>query len=77
MRRTAIAVVALAVAGGTLTAGILGAVVSVPLVAVAWAVFSRLRTLDPPMEADEADDEVRPQPDEPRAADADDEVDAR
>lgn len=53
-------VVALAVAGGTLTAGILGAVVSVPLVAVAWAVFSRLRTLDPPMEADDADDEVGP-----------------
>ncbi|ADG74921.1 protein of unknown function UPF0118 [Cellulomonas flavigena DSM 20109] len=49
-------VVALAVTAGTLTAGILGAVISVPLVAVAWAVFSRLRTLDPPMEEDE--DEV-------------------
>lgn len=46
-------VVALAVTAGTLTAGILGAVISVPLVAVAWAVFSRLRTLDPPMEEDE------------------------
>ncbi len=56
-------VIALAVAAGTLTAGILGAVVSVPLVAVCWAVFSRLRTLDPPMDAptDEAtvdDDDV-------------------
>ncbi|GEA82953.1 MAG: AI-2E family transporter [Cellulomonas sp.] len=54
-------VVALAVAGGTLTAGILGAVVSVPLVAVAWAIFSRLRTLDPPMTVDEADDGMGPQ----------------
>ncbi len=42
-------VVALAVTAGTLTAGILGAVISVPLVAVAWAVYSHLRTLDPPM----------------------------
>ena len=46
-------VVALSVTAGTLTAGILGAVIAVPLVAVAWAVFSRLRTLDPPMEDDE------------------------
>ncbi|WP_435736118.1 AI-2E family transporter [Cellulosimicrobium sp. PMB13] len=43
-------VVALAVTAGTLLAGILGAVVSVPLVAVAWAVFSKLRHKDPPME---------------------------
>lgn len=40
--------VALTVTAGTLTAGILGAVVSVPLVAVAWAIFARMRTLDPP-----------------------------
>ncbi|WP_372592734.1 AI-2E family transporter [Actinotalea sp.] len=40
--------VALAVTAGTLVAGILGAVISVPLVAVAWAVFSRLRTIEPP-----------------------------
>lgn len=53
-------VVALAVTTGTLTAGILGAVVSVPLVAVAWAVFSHLRTVDPPMGADAVDDEVKP-----------------
>jgi predicted PurR-regulated permease PerM len=45
-------VVALAVTAGTLVAGILGAVVSVPLVAVAWAVFSKLRHKDPPMEED-------------------------
>ena len=50
-------VVALAVTAGTLTAGILGAVISVPLVAVAWAIFSRLRTLDPPMEDEDEDDE--------------------
>ncbi|MBO0920918.1 AI-2E family transporter [Cellulomonas sp. zg-ZUI222] len=51
-------VVALSVTAGTLTAGILGAVISVPLVAVAWAVFSRLRTLDPPMDEDvTADDD--------------------
>ncbi|MDO8107532.1 AI-2E family transporter [Isoptericola sp. b441] len=41
-------VVALSVTAGTLVAGILGAVVAVPLVAVAWTVFSRLRTVDPP-----------------------------
>jgi predicted PurR-regulated permease PerM len=43
-------VIALVVTGGTITAGILGAVISVPLVAVAWAVFSKLRRLDPPLE---------------------------
>ena len=46
-------VVAIAVTAGTLLAGILGAVVSVPLVAVAWSVFSKLRHKDPPM-----DDEI-------------------
>lgn len=51
-------VVALAVAGGTLTAGILGAVIAVPLVAVAWSVFSRLRPLEPELEEeDDPDDE--------------------
>ncbi|MCG2800807.1 MAG: AI-2E family transporter [Cellulomonas sp.] len=43
-------VVALTVTAGTLTAGILGAVISVPLVAVAWAIFSRMRTMDPPLD---------------------------
>ncbi|MCM0638270.1 AI-2E family transporter [Cellulomonas wangsupingiae] len=51
-------VVALSVTAGTLTAGILGAVIAVPLVAVAWAVFSRLRTLDPPMDQDEDEEDV-------------------
>lgn len=46
-------VVALAVAAGGLTAGIFGAVIAVPLVSVSWAVFSRLRRLDPPMGASE------------------------
>jgi predicted PurR-regulated permease PerM len=45
-------VIALVVTAGTITAGILGAVISVPLVAVAWAVFAKLRRVDPPMEAD-------------------------
>ncbi len=40
-------VVALAVTAGTLVAGVLGAVISVPLIAVAWSVFSRLRSVDP------------------------------
>lgn len=53
-------VVAIAVTAGTLTAGILGAVIAVPLVSVAWAVFSRLRTLDPPME--ELDDPADHEP---------------
>ncbi|MCL3861926.1 AI-2E family transporter [Actinotalea sp. K2] len=50
--------VALAVTGGTLVAGILGAVISVPLVAVAWAVFSRLRRTDPPTELEDLEDET-------------------
>jgi predicted PurR-regulated permease PerM len=49
-------VIALVVTGGTITAGILGAVISVPLVAVAWAVFAKLRRLDPPMEEQEVPD---------------------
>src|SRR5450756_970602 len=42
--------VALSVTAGTLLAGILGAVVAVPLVSVVWAVFSHLRHADPPTE---------------------------
>jgi len=41
-------VVALVVTAGTLVAGILGAVIAVPLVAVSWSVFSLLRYTDPP-----------------------------
>lgn len=51
-------VIALTITAGTLTAGILGAVISVPLVAVAWAVFSKLRTVDPPMDEDEEDESL-------------------
>ena len=58
-------VVALVVTSGTLLAGILGAVIAVPIAAVAWSVFSLLRTVDPPTdfsqldrEADEAIEEV-------------------
>ncbi len=53
-------VVALAVTGGTLTAGILGAVIAVPLVSVAWAIFSRFHETDPPMAEDEAAEGVEP-----------------
>ena len=54
-------VIALSVTAGTLIAGILGAVIAVPLVAVCWAIFSRLRTLDPPMEEEDDDaSEVEP-----------------
>jgi predicted PurR-regulated permease PerM len=54
-------VVALSVTAGTLTAGILGAVIAVPLVSVAWAVFSQLRQPEPPeVDADEVTDAVEP-----------------
>lgn len=43
-------VIGLVVASGTLLAGIIGAVVSVPLVAVIWSIFSHLRK--PPEELD-------------------------
>ncbi|MDR1427443.1 MAG: AI-2E family transporter, partial [Bifidobacteriaceae bacterium] len=36
-------VVAVAVVGGTLLSGIVGAVAAVPVVSVVWAVYSRLR----------------------------------
>lgn len=49
--------VALSVTAGTIVAGILGAVIAVPLVAVAWAVFSRLRHADPPTDFDHAEDD--------------------
>lgn len=46
-------VVALSVTAGTLVAGILGAVIVIPIVAVLWAVYAKLRNLDPPMTTDE------------------------
>lgn len=59
-------VIAVVVTAGTLTAGILGAVIAVPLVAVAWAVFSKLRRMDPPMDEEqeaESDEDVEyPEP---------------
>lgn len=71
--------VALAVTAGTLVAGILGAVISVPLVAVAWAVFARLRRLDPPTDFSELDKAVDPSPDDPVDDDVEEtaEVEAR
>ncbi|GAB2594431.1 hypothetical protein GCM10027067_01570 [Pseudactinotalea suaedae] len=45
--------VALSVTSGTLVAGILGAVIIIPIVAVIWAVYAKLRHLDPPMNTDE------------------------
>jgi predicted PurR-regulated permease PerM len=56
-------VIALVVTTGTLTAGILGAVIAVPLVAVAWAIFSKLRRIEPAMDdeqAAESDEDVEP-----------------
>jgi predicted PurR-regulated permease PerM len=43
--------VALVVTTGTLLSGIVGAVVAVPLIAVAWAVYAKLRNVDPPLSA--------------------------
>lgn len=48
-------VVALGVTSGTVVGGILGAVIAVPLIAVAWSVFSTLRTEPPDEEADDED----------------------
>jgi len=56
--------VAIAVAGGTLIAGILGAVIAVPLVAVAWSVFSRLRTVEPPTPQEELQALIDGEPDD-------------
>jgi predicted PurR-regulated permease PerM len=56
-------VIALVVTAGTLSAGILGAVIAVPLVAVAWAIFSKLRRMEPPMDEQqvaESDEDVEP-----------------
>lgn len=51
-------VVAVAVTGGTLVAGILGAVIAVPIISVAWAVFSRLRQVDPPTDFSRIDEDT-------------------
>jgi predicted PurR-regulated permease PerM len=51
-------VIALGVTAGTLVAGILGAVIAVPLIGVAWSVFSLLRHKDPPTDFTRFDDEL-------------------
>jgi predicted PurR-regulated permease PerM len=61
-------VVAIAVFGGTVLSGILGAVVAVPLVAVVWTVFSTLRG-DPPVPLLRAHDSSA-SPDDDAAGDA-------
>lgn len=43
-------VVGIGVAGGTLIAGLLGAVISIPLLASAWAIYQQLHEDDPPYE---------------------------
>lgn len=53
-------VVAIGVAAGTLVAGILGAIIAIPLISVAWAVFSRLRRVDPPTDFDELEEDGEP-----------------
>ena len=59
--------VALAVTGGTLVAGVLGAVVAVPIVSVAWAVFAALRG---PVDDDVPPDHDHPADDDPADDDA-------
>ena len=45
-------VVALGVTAGTFLGGLIGAVVAIPVIAVTWAVFSRLRRKDAPLTDD-------------------------
>ncbi|MGI6785334.1 MAG: AI-2E family transporter [Gleimia sp.] len=45
-------VVGLGVAGGTLLAGLFGAVISIPLIASLWAIYQQLRDEDPPFEGE-------------------------
>ncbi|MEE6273240.1 AI-2E family transporter [Georgenia wangjunii] len=55
-------VVALGVTAGTFLAGLLGAVVAIPLLAVIWAVWSSLHEPDPPMEDPEEPGDTREEP---------------
>ena len=43
-------VVALGVTAGTFLGGLLGAIIAIPILAVAWAVYSALHDTDPPIE---------------------------
>lgn len=45
-------VVGIGVTAGTLLAGIFGAVLSIPLIASAWAIYQQLHEEDPPLEGD-------------------------
>lgn len=45
-------VVALGVTSGTVLGGLFGAVVAIPVIAVTWTVYSRLRTPQPPVTQD-------------------------
>ncbi len=55
-------VVALGVTSGTVVGGILGAIVAVPLIAVAWAVYSTLRKPPDVIPADDEGDDDEPPP---------------
>ena len=55
-------VVAVSVASGTVLAGIIGAVVAVPMVAVAWATYAQLRSSDPLTPEPDAPDPRAPDP---------------
>lgn len=43
-------VVAVGVTAGTFLAGLLGAIIAIPILAVSWAVYSAIRQTDPPLE---------------------------
>ncbi|MPV35755.1 AI-2E family transporter [Georgenia subflava] len=43
-------VVAVGVTAGTFLGGLLGAIIAIPVLAVTWAVYSAVRSVDPPME---------------------------
>src|SRR5690606_11228465 len=45
-------VVALGVTAGTFLAGLLGAIIAIPIIAVIWAVYSALHEPDPPIDGD-------------------------
>lgn len=45
-------VVALGVTAGTFLAGLLGAIIAIPIIAVIWAVYSALHEPDPPIEGE-------------------------
>ena len=72
-------VVALGVTAGTFLAGLLGAIIAIPIIAVIWAVYSALHEPDPPIEGELPDpkriadrlDRKRARNDRPRKDDDD------